>query len=80
MPTLAPGIFAIAYHYFGLSGTVPQKLIGSCFCFSNKEGETLSNIIDTWQPKKRAPGGIGPQTLLFQHLLDAIKEKLGGKS
>ncbi len=45
---------------------------------SNQEGETLSDILNTWQPKKRAPGGSGPQTALFERLLNAIKEKLGG--
>ncbi|CDI98134.1 tonsoku protein [Echinococcus multilocularis] len=43
----------------------------------NCEGETLFDLLNDWQPKKRSFGGVESQEILFQQLLGAVKEKLG---
>ncbi|KAM7535253.1 hypothetical protein Aperf_G00000100172 [Anoplocephala perfoliata] len=43
----------------------------------NAEGETLSDLLNSWEPKKNVPGGIVPQKALFHQLMNAVREKLG---
>ncbi|BHF73815.1 hypothetical protein SprV_0401689900 [Sparganum proliferum] len=43
----------------------------------NKAGETLSDLINNWKPKKRGSVSMEQQSSLLINLLDAIKQKLG---
>nr|CDS30702.1 tonsoku protein [Hymenolepis microstoma] len=43
----------------------------------NAEGETLSDLLNSWEPKKNAYGGTVAQRALFHQLMNAVRNKLG---
>ena len=54
-------------------------MVACCCFFRNAEGETLSDLLNNWQPKKRGPSGTESQKTLFNQLLHTVKANLGGK-
>ncbi|KAL5108944.1 Tonsoku-like protein [Taenia crassiceps] len=66
-----------AIHGGGLKTAITLVNRGADLWHVNREGETLFDLLNDWQPKKRAFGGLEPQKILFQQLVDTVKEKLG---
>ncbi|KAL5967472.1 Tonsoku-like protein [Taenia solium] len=66
-----------AIHGGGLKTAITLVNRGANLWHVNREGETLFDLLNDWQPKKRAFGGLESQKILFQQLFDAVKGKLG---